>query len=77
MPKSSILYAKAGMGKTLLVNSIIKAVAGGQDWNGYPTKHGKVLYIQTDEPEVNTAHNLKEAGFESVPNENLTKYLAI
>ena len=74
MATTALLYAEAGTGKTLLVNSIIKAVAGGQDWNGYPTKHGKVLYIQTDEPEVNTAHNLKEAGFESVPNENLTIY---
>ncbi len=74
MATTALLYAEAGTGKTLLVNSIIKAVAGGQDWNGYPTKHGKVLYIQTDEPEVNTAHNLKEAGFESIPNENLTIY---
>jgi AAA domain len=74
MATTALLYAEAGTGKTLFVNSIIKAVAGGQDWNGYPTKHGKVLYIQTDEPEVNTAHNLKEAGFESVPNENLTIY---
>ncbi len=74
MATTALLYAEAGTGKTLLVNSIIKAVAGGEDWNGYPTKHGKVLYIQTDEPEINTAHNLKEAGFESVPNENLTIY---
>jgi hypothetical protein len=74
MATTALLYAEAGTGKTLLVNSIIKAVASGQDWNGYPTKQGKVLYIQTDEPEVNTAHNLKEAGFESVPNENLTIY---
>ncbi len=74
MATTALLYAEAGTGKTLLVNSIIKAVAGGQDWNGYPTKQGKVLYIQTDEPEVNTAHNLKEAGFESIPNENLTIY---
>ncbi|MDJ0902092.1 MAG: AAA family ATPase [Xenococcus sp. MO_188.B8] len=74
MATTALLYAEAGTGKTLFVNNIIKAVAGGQDWNGYPTKHGKVLYIQTDEPEVNTAHNLKEAGFESVPNENLTIY---
>lgn len=74
MATTALLYAEAGTGKTLFVNSIIKAVAGGQDWNGYPTKQGKVLYIQTDEPEVNTAHNLKEAGFESIPNENLTIY---
>ena len=74
MATTALLYAEAGTGKTLFVNNIIKAVAGGEDWNGYPTKHGKVLYIQTDEPEINTAHNLKEAGFESVPNENLTIY---
>ena len=48
MASTALLYAEAGTGKTLLVNSIIKAVAGGEDWNGYPTKHGKVLYVQTD-----------------------------
>jgi DNA-binding transcriptional ArsR family regulator/archaellum biogenesis ATPase FlaH len=72
MGSTALLYAEAGTGKTLLVNGIIKAVAGSENWNGYPTQQGKVLYIQTDEPEVNTAHNLKEAGFESIPPENLT-----
>jgi DNA-binding transcriptional ArsR family regulator len=76
MPSSTtaLLYAEAGTGKTLLTNSLIKAIAGGENWNGYPTKPGKVLYVQTDEPEVNTAHNLKEAGFASIPNANLTLY---
>ena len=67
MASTALLYAEAGTGKTLLVNSLIKAVATGENWNDYPTELGKVLYVQTDEPEVNTAHNLKEAGFEKVP----------
>ena len=74
MASTALLYAEAGTGKTLLTNSLIKAIATGENWNDYPTQQGKVLYIQTDEPEVNTAHNLKEAGFEKVPEENLTIY---
>ena len=74
MPKgtTALLYAAPGTGKTLFTNSIVKAVAGGTDWNGYPTKQGKVLYVQTDEPQINTAHNLKEAGFGAIPTENLS-----
>ena len=71
---TALLYAEAETGKTLLVHNLIKAIAGGQNWNGYPTKTGKVLYVQTDEPEVNTAQNLKEAGFDTIPNQNLTLF---
>lgn len=69
---TALLYAEAGTGKTLFANSLIKSVAGGHPWNGYPTKKGKVLYIQTDEPKINTAHNLKAAGFADLPQENLS-----
>ena len=74
MATTAVLYAEAGTGKTLLVNSLVKAISSGQTWNEYPTKAGKVLYVQTDEPEINTAQNLKAAGFETVPNDNLTLY---
>lgn len=61
---TALLYAEGGTGKTLLVNSIIKSITCGQQWNGYPTKKGKVLLLQTDEPSTMTAQSLKIAGFE-------------
>ncbi|MBV8884689.1 MAG: AAA family ATPase [Chroococcidiopsidaceae cyanobacterium CP_BM_RX_35] len=64
MATTALLYAEGGTGKTLLANSIIKAVACRQSWNGFPTKHGKVLLMQTDEPAVVTAQNLKIAQFQ-------------
>ncbi len=65
MATTALLYAEGGTGKTLLTNSIIKAVTCGQNWNGFPTRHGKVLLIQTDEPSIVMAQNLKIAGFQS------------
>ena len=64
MATTALLYAEGGTGKTLLANSIIKAVTCGLSWNGFPTKHGKVLLMQTDEPAVVTAQNLKVAQFQ-------------
>lgn len=66
MATTALLYAEGGMGKTLLANSIIKAVTCGQNWNGFPTKQGKVLLMQTDEPSIVTAQNLKIAGFQAL-----------
>ena len=72
MATTALLYAEGGTGKTLLANSIIKAVTCGQNWNGFPTRHGKVLLMQTDEPSIVTAQNLKIAGFQaSLPPEQL------
>ncbi len=65
MATTALLYAEGGTGKTLLANSIIKAVTCGQNWNGFPTRHGKVLLLQTDEPAIVTAQNLKIAGFQA------------
>ncbi len=65
MATTALLYAEGGTGKTLLANSIIKAVTCGQNWNGFPTKQGKVLLLQTDEPAIVTAQNLKIAGFQA------------
>lgn len=64
MATTALLYAEGGTGKTLLANSIIKAVTCGLNWNGFPTKQGKVLLMQTDEPAVVTAQNLKIAQFQ-------------
>lgn len=65
MATTALLYAEGGTGKTILANSIIKAVTCGENWNGFPTKRGKVLLMQTDEPSIVTAQNLKIAGFQA------------
>lgn len=68
MDTTALLYAEGGVGKTLLAYSVIKAVACGENWNGFRTKNGKVLLMQTDEPAVVTAQNMKVAGFlDSLP----------
>lgn len=72
MATTALLYAEGGTGKTLLAYSIIKAVACGLSWNGFPTRQGKILLMQTDEPSIVTAQNLKIAGFqESLPSGQL------
>ncbi|BAY26162.1 hypothetical protein NIES2100_59750 [Calothrix sp. NIES-2100] len=62
-----LLFADGGVGKTLLAYDICKAVATGQAWNGYRTKQGQVLIIQTDEPEIDTTERLNIAGFKDIP----------
>lgn len=62
-----LLFADGGVGKTLLAYDICKAIATGSDWNGFPTKQGKVLIVQTDEPEIDTCERLKIADFDSIP----------
>lgn len=62
-----LMFADGGVGKTLLAYDICKAVATGQAWNGYRTKQGQVLIIQTDEPEIDTAERLNIAGFKDMP----------
>lgn len=62
-----VLFADGGVGKTLLTYDICKAVATGQSWNGFRTKQGKVLIIQTDEPEIDTKERLYTAGFSDTP----------
>ncbi len=66
MATTALLYAEGGVGKTLLLNDIMKAVTCGLRWNSFPTQRGPVLLIQTDEPEVVTAQNLKIAGFQEL-----------
>lgn len=69
---TALLYAEGGVGKTLLAYDLIKAVACGNNWNGLRTQTGKVLLMQTDEPSVVTAQNMKIAGFmESLPQSQL------
>ena len=60
-----LLYADGGVGKSLLAYDLCKVVASGSDWNGFPTKQGKVLILQTDEPEIATRERLNTANFAS------------
>lgn len=65
IPKGTTIcmFADGGVGKTLLAYDIAKAIATGNHWNGYPTKQGKVLLVQTDEPEIDTRDRLDINGF--------------
>ncbi|GAP99101.1 AAA family ATPase [Leptolyngbya sp. NIES-2104] len=60
------LIADGGVGKTLLVYDLCKAIATGNSWNGFRSKRSKVLIIQTDEPEVDTRERLNIAGFQAL-----------
>lgn len=60
---TGINYSDPGVGKTLLAYNFGKAIAKGDSWNGYPTKQGRVLIIQTDEPSEETRERLRISGF--------------
>ena len=59
-----VLFADGGVGKSLLGYDLIKAVATGSPWNGFKTKQGKCLIIQTDEPEIDTRERLNIANYQ-------------
>lgn len=61
-----VLFADGGVGKTLLAYDICKSIATGVAWNGFPTRQGKVLIVQTDEPEVDTRERLNIAQFDEL-----------
>lgn len=58
-----VLFADGGVGKTLLGYDIGKAIATGKPWNGFRVRQGKVLIVQTDEPEIDTRERLNIANF--------------
>ncbi|HIK15388.1 MAG TPA: AAA family ATPase [Leptolyngbyaceae cyanobacterium M33_DOE_097] len=62
-----VLFADGGVGKTLLAYDMSRAIALGQSWNGFRVNQGKVLIIQTDEPEIDTRERLNIAGFKDIP----------
>lgn len=62
-----VLYAQAGTGKTLLAYDLCKHIALGQDWNGRSVQQGKVLLIQTDEPQVDTRARFSQMNMADVP----------
>jgi hypothetical protein len=61
------LIADGGTGKSRLSYDLAYAVATGQPWNGFRTTQGKVLIIQTDEPDVDFADALKDARYDQFP----------
>lgn len=58
-----VLFADGGAGKSLLAYDLCKAIATGKPWNGFRTRQGKVLIVQTDEPEIDTRERLNIANF--------------
>ena len=68
----AIIGAPGGIGKTVLLYDIAKAIATGHDWSGLPTAHGKVLIVQVDEPKTDTSDKLHEACFDAVPKGAIT-----
>ena len=52
------LIADGGTGKSRLSYDLAYAVASGQTWNGFRTTQGKVLIVQTDEPDVDFSDSL-------------------
>ncbi|MDX2271418.1 MAG: AAA family ATPase [Cyanobacteriota bacterium] len=61
-----VLVADGGTGKTLLANNLCLSIARGGSWNGKPVKQGRVLIIQSDEPELECAARLRDANFEGL-----------
>lgn len=61
---SSILYAKGGVGKSFLIYNLALCIGSGKSWNGFRTKRGKVLIVQTDEARADTKERLCIADFE-------------
>jgi hypothetical protein len=52
------LIADGGTGKSRLSYDLAFAIASGQLWNGFRTTQGKILIIQTDEPDVDFSESL-------------------
>lgn len=61
------LIADGGTGKSRFSYDLAYAVASGKDWNGFHTTQGKVLIIQTDEPDVDFSASLKDANYSQFP----------
>ncbi len=64
---TALLVADGGAGKTLLAYDLVKAIATGQTWNGFPVRQAKCLILQTDEPEMDTQERLTIGGYDQIP----------
>lgn len=63
----TVLAANGGSGKTTLLYDFAKAIATGHPWSHYPTRQGRCLIVQTDEPRPNIKQKLEIAKFQGVP----------
>lgn len=54
-----LLHALGGAGKSLMVYELIECIVKGQPWNGYQTKQGRVLILQSDEPVIVTRERMQ------------------
>lgn len=59
----SLFYADSGCGKTTFVYNLIKHLANGTPYSGYPVKKTKCLILQSDEPPVDTNDNMTNSGY--------------
>ena len=62
VPKGTVILLGAfgGTGKTTFCYSMATAIASESiEWSGYPTKHGKTLIVQADEPKQDIARKLQ------------------
>ncbi|MEM9266803.1 MAG: AAA family ATPase [Cyanobacteria bacterium P01_F01_bin.13] len=66
----AILFgSQGGLGKTLLLNALVHALAIGTEWGGYPIpKQRNILFIQTDESESNTQERWEQRGLSELDN---------
>jgi hypothetical protein len=62
-----VLAACGGSGKTSLLYNFSKCIATGEKWSGFRVQKGRVLVIQTDEPECDVAEKLDIAEFHNLP----------
>ncbi|MFG6094021.1 bifunctional DNA primase/polymerase [Leptothoe sp. ISB3NOV94-8A] len=66
----AILFgSQGGLGKTLLLNDLVYALATGTEWGGYQIpKRRNILFIQTDESESNTQERWELRGLSELDN---------
>jgi len=64
---TALLVADGGAGKTLLAYDLVKSIATGASWNGFPVRQAKCLILQSDEPEMDTQERLWIAGYDQIP----------
>ena len=69
LPLGSVvnLCAMGGSGKTALAYELAQCVALGNNWNNFPVTQGRVLIIQSDEPELDSREKMDIQSFYNFP----------
>jgi hypothetical protein len=68
-----LFHGYGGTAKTLMMYEMGAAISRGEPWNGYPTKQGSVLVLQSDEPTHVTEERLETLGIDE-DSQNFTIY---